>query len=73
MAPPRTAGNGRRPPEQAASREGRSTRKEVAEEVNEDNETDRMDVDDEVEENDLDPSQGTAIQNVIIGGLLSVR
>ncbi|KAF2630745.1 hypothetical protein BU25DRAFT_488894 [Macroventuria anomochaeta] len=69
MAPPRTAKKSSITAAQTASRQGPTARKQVVEEYDEDTQTDCMDMDDEVEDDQLDSSQGTAVQNVIMGGL----
>lgn len=73
MAPPRTA---KQPGYTAADshpRQGRNARRQVAEDVDEgDHPEDSADVDDEAEDDDIEPSQGTAVQSMIIGGLNNV-
>ncbi|KAF3039966.1 hypothetical protein E8E11_001522 [Didymella keratinophila] len=70
MAPPRTA---KQPGSTAADshlRQDRNARRQVAEDVDEDDHPeDSAGVDDEAEDDAIEPSQGTAVQSMIIGGL----
>lgn len=73
MAPPHTAEKPDTTAVQITSRQGRNARRQVMEEVDEDTHADgSMDVDDEAEDDEIHPSQGTAVQNMIIGGLSNV-
>jgi hypothetical protein len=73
MAPPPTA---KQPGSTAAEchpRQSRNARSKVVEDVNDDDHADdSADVDDEAEDDDIEPSQGTAVQSMIIGGLNNV-
>ncbi|KAF3034702.1 hypothetical protein E8E12_005630 [Didymella heteroderae] len=70
MAPPRTAKQPGSTATQTISRQGRNARSQVAEDIDEDTHADDPeDVEDEAEDDDIESSQGTAVQNMIIGGL----
>ncbi|KAF1929624.1 uncharacterized protein M421DRAFT_91467 [Didymella exigua CBS 183.55] len=70
MAPPRTAKQPRRAAEQTTSRQDRNARRQAVEEVDKDTDADEpIDAGYETEDNNVDPSQGTAVQNMSIGVL----
>lgn len=73
MAPLRTAEKSDTAAVQTTAHQGRNACRQVMEEVDEDTHVDgSMDVDDEAEDDETYPSQGTAVQNMIIGGLSNV-
>lgn len=72
MAPPRTATKSNTIAAQSASRHGSNARGQLNEEVDEETQTNCTDVNDEAEDDEPDPSQGTAVQNMIIGSLSNV-
>ena len=73
MASPRAAKKSSSTATQFASRQGRSARTEVAEDVDDETQTDYAGMDGEGEDITPDPSQGTAVQNVILQGYNNVR
>ena len=76
MAPPRTTKKSNTLAVQTASSQGRVARIQVADDVDDaddETQTDCMDVDDEAEDETPDPSQGTAVQHVILQGYNNVR
>lgn len=74
MAPLHTAKRPRTAAIQTISRESRKPRRQVEEEFEEESPAhDSMDVENEAEDDELGSSQGTAVQNMIIGGISNVR
>lgn len=58
---------------QTASRQGRNARNQVADDVDDETQAECTDLDDKVEDDESDPSQGTGVQNVILQGYQNVR
>lgn len=57
---------------QSNLRQSRNVRKPVTEEIDEEAHTDHMDMDDEMRDGEIDASQGTTFQRLIIQGLNDV-
>lgn len=74
MSPLRTAKQPGSTAAQSYPSQDRNARRHVVENVAEDDPAyDSASVDDEAEDNDIEPSRGTAVQRMIIGGLKNVR
>ena len=73
MAAPRAAKKSSSTATQFALRQGRSARTQVVEGVDDEPQIDYADMYDENEDITPEPSQGTAVQNVILQGYNNVR
>lgn len=72
MPPPRAAKDSSATAAPTASRRDRTAGKQAVESFDEETQTDRMDADEEADDDEIDPSQGTAVQKMILGGLQNV-
>jgi hypothetical protein len=73
MAPPRAVKKSSTTALQTASCQGRNARNQVADDVDDETQIECTDLNDEVEDDELDSSQATGVQNVILQGYQNVR